>query len=122
MADEITVTLGLSATKGELKVSLPTEVIRVDMAGSRTEGGVQDIGTTYEALSIGSDFGTAGYARFKNLDTTNYVEVGLEVAAAFHGFLKLLPGDIAVLRLATDALFARANTAAVKLQFELLEA
>lgn len=119
MAQEITVTARLSVSKGFLVQKFDPGTILVDMTGTTAIGGVQDIGTTAEALSI-TDVSTAGYAFFRNTDTTNFVELGTGTAGSFASFAKLKPGETAVLRLGTNAPTARANTAAVKLQFYIL--
>jgi len=71
---------------------------------------VQNVATSWGALGLGGVV-TPGIAIFKNLDDTNYVEIGDGTTA----FAKLLPGEQCILRLALAALQARANTAAVDL-------
>lgn len=122
MADEITITVGMSALKSELVISEPTKTIQRTMAGTHHAASVQDIGTTYEALAIPAELATLGYCHLKNVDATNYIEIGVEVAAAFYPVIKLIPGDIAVLRFSPVSLFGRANTAGAKLRFSMLEA
>lgn len=119
MANEITVRAVLSATKSFLKVA-KDEVVRIDMSGAAFADAVQNIGTTYEQIVIPAEVATAGYAFFRNLDATNYVEIGVVVAATFYPLLKLKAGEVAVCRLATTTFYAKANTAAVNLQCCLL--
>lgn len=121
MANEITFISGLSAIKSNLNLATPTESLRATMTGDRADRRTQAVGTTYEAIAVG-DISSAGWARFKNLDGTNYVEIGLEVAAAFYGFVKLLPGETSgPMRLSTLSIFGRANTAGVNLEVMLIE-
>jgi hypothetical protein len=115
MANEITVRAALSAVKGFLSVA-KDYVVRLDLSGSAFADAVQNIGTTYEQIVIPAEIATAGYAFFRNLDATNYVEIGVVVAATFYPLLKLKPGEVAVCRLATTTFYAKANTAAVNLQ------
>ncbi len=122
MADEIRVNTSLAVTKGELKYNPGNRNQSIDLAGTRDSGGTQDIGTTHEALTIGSDMSSVGVSEFTNLDATNYVEIGVEVAAAFYPLVKLLPGETWVFRLGTTTPFAKANTAAVKLRKQIFEA
>ncbi len=68
------------------------------------------------------DVSTLGVALFRNLDATNYVEVGIDVAAAFYPFVKLLPGEAWPMRMGTLAPYAKANTAAVRLQYDIYDA
>ena len=83
---------------------------------------MQNIGTSYEAVNV-ADLTNKGFALFTNLDATNFVEVGVEVSAAFYPFLKLLPGESSVVRLSPSvSLFAKADTAAVNLETYCFEA
>lgn len=68
-----------------------------------------------DALDLGGVV-TPGFAVFSNLDGTNYVEVGSNVAGTFYPFLKLNPGEQSgPVRLSVAAPYARANTGSVKL-------
>ena len=119
MANELQVVLGLNFNKvnaPKLKIEQTTNNITI--AGATVYANTQSIGTgAHEALAIGADFGTAGYLYFENLDTTNYVEFGVEVAAAFYPIGKLKAGQKALLpvAIAVSAIFAKANTGAVNL-------
>lgn len=118
MAQEITVTARLSVSKGYLVQKFDPGAILIDMSGTTAAGGVQDIGTSAEALTV-TDVSTAGWAYFRNTDTTNFVEIGTGTAGSFVAFAKLKAGEACVLRLGTNAPTARANTAAIKLQFQI---
>jgi hypothetical protein len=84
-------------------------------------GGVASIGTSaHEALPL-QDVATPGLAWFKNLDGTNYVEVGSDVAGTFYPFLKLKPAQECWSWLSV-APYAKANTAACQLQFKIYNA
>jgi hypothetical protein len=70
---------------------------------------------------IPAEIATAGYAFFRNLDATNYVEIGVEVSG------DVLPAAQAQARrgrtlppVSTTTFFARAHTAAVNLEMCLL--
>lgn len=124
MADEITITSSMTVNKsGVARVDVPAETMREDMTGTHFVNTVQDIGfAAHEALAVGSDLGTPGFAFFHNRDTTNFVQVGLDVAAAFVPFIKLLPGQKAgPVPLANTTFYAQADTGAVKLQFLIVE-
>ena len=83
--------------------------------------GSQEIGfAAHEAIDLGS-VATPGWAFFVNLDTLNFVEIGIDVAAAFHPFAKLRFGEFAVVPLGTAAPYAKADTAAVKLSYGILD-
>jgi hypothetical protein len=119
MPNEITITAKLVASKSYLKVS-KGQTINATLSGAAFANTVQGIGTTYEQLTVPTEVATAGYCYLRNLDETNYVEVGVEVSSAFYPLIKLKPGEVAVARLSSTTVFARANTAAVNLEFCLL--
>jgi hypothetical protein len=84
--------------------------------------GVQNIGTTYEAIDLGTVATDAGPAYFFNRSTVNYVEIGREIAAAFEPFLRLPPNTGCFLPGVSDKdLFARANVAAIDLEYFICE-
>lgn len=116
MANEISLTVALNCTDGNLVIDKKPPTILITQATQYYSAGVQLIGTTYEHLVIGSDVATAGVSYFRNLDPTNYVELGREVAATFYPFAKIKPGEAYPVRLATNSIYANANVAAVKLE------
>ena len=124
MADEISANASLRVLKGYLDLTRAPAPVRATMAGAHMSAGVNSIGfAAHEALPVSGDVATAGWAFFRNLDATHFVQVGLDVAAAFVPFLKLLPGEFAgPVRLATTAVYAKADTAAVALDWMILEA
>lgn len=93
----------------------------IETTGENRQSNIQNIGTSYEAIVEDASIGTAGMAVFRNLDPTNYVEIGLEVAATFYPLLKLKAGDPPAIFRISGALFARANTAAVDLDIVIIE-
>lgn len=122
MANEITISSGLQAIKGNANITINLQTKQADWAGTRFIRNVQAIGTSYEAITV-SDVSTAGYAYFTNIDATNYVEIGVEVAAAFYPLVRIDAGKTAgPFRLSTLTIFGRANTAAVNLDLTILEA
>ena len=120
MSGEIRAAMSLSATKGALKFNFPSTNLTIDMAGTRWSAGVQDIGTTVEQITLGADVASAGWAVFTNTDSTNYVEIGASNGTPY--LLRLNALESCLVRLTTTTLYAKANTAAVKLQFMILEA
>jgi len=110
MANEITYQLQTLLSNGGLTDSYATGSLTADQSSALLIRTVQAIGTSWEALILG-DVGTPGIAVFKNLDDTNFVEIGAGGAA----FGKLKPGEACVLRLGVAAPQAKADTAAVDL-------
>lgn len=120
MANEITLNLKLSVLKSYLNQRFDPGVLTSDMTGSTAAGGVQNIGTTAETLGV-TDVTTCGWSYFRNTDSTNYVELGTGTAGSFVAFAKLKAGEACVLRLGTNAPTARANTAAINLQYFIFQ-
>lgn len=119
MADEITINLRLQVTKGNLTHREDPGVLSVTMTGSNGTGGIQNIvagGTAGETLTMG-DTGTAGWSFFRNTDSVNFVEIGIQVAGTFYPFVKLKAGESCLLRLGTNTPYARSNTATTNLQY-----
>ncbi len=121
MADELTISLNINYLKD--KVAIQRNISqKVTVSGADYSDQTQDVGhSAHEALAINSDIGTAGQVQIRNLDITNFVEVGLEVAATFYPLLKLKPGEVQLWRLSTGAPFVKANTATVKIQALVFE-
>lgn len=122
MAGTVTINTGLKAVldTGETLVSKSGRNSNYDLAGSRSYANVQIVGTAYEAIAFGADLATKGWATFRNLDPTNFVELGLEVSAAFYAFAKLLPGEECVFPIG-GTLFAKADTAPCDLEVVAVE-
>ena len=115
MADEISWNFALQLTNGELQDAYSGSNLAADQATALLVRNVQPIGfAAHEALDL-ADVVTPGVAVFANLDDANYVEVGIDVAAAFHAFLRLDPGEKFLCKLGTSAPYALADTAEVDL-------
>lgn len=84
--------------------------------------GVQNVGTSYEVIDLANVASDGGPAYFFNRDDTNFVEIGREISAAFEPFLKLPPQSGAFLPGLSDKdLFAKADTAAIDLEYTIWE-
>jgi len=124
MADEITMTGSLTISATNFREQFSPGTISIDLASNKGDGGVQEIshsGTAAQGESLGvTDVAVGGVCFFRNLDETNFVEIGFQVSSTFYPFLKLLPGEFSMGRLGNAAPFARANTANVDLQYRIL--
>lgn len=119
MANDISITAKLSVNKNGAQLSR-SKTFNVAMAGDGRAYNLQTIGTTHEAIEIGG-VATVGQCFFYNTDATNFVEIGIVVSGTFYPVLKLKPGEGQVWRAGTNALYAKANTADVKLEALLLD-
>ncbi len=119
MADEIKVNFSLAYAKGESRLNIPGKQLAIDSASYPKITNTQIVGTTHEALVLG-DVASCGAAAFTNTDATNYVDIGVDVSGTFYGLIRLMPGEYAFApRLATNAPYAKANTASVSLDYTI---
>ena len=122
MANEITASFAFRAAKGNLDVSKTASgQFTLSASAPVASGGCQSIGTAaHEALGLG-DVSDAGWAYFKNIDATNYVEIGVDVSSSFYPLVRLAAGEFALFPLSNSAApYAKANTAAVVLEYFVL--
>ncbi|MDB4403275.1 hypothetical protein N9204_00405 [bacterium] len=118
MANEITVSAYLKVDDGTYSRATSTGNAQFDLTTSDVvaAGEIQTIGTTYEEITVG-DVTTPGWSFFKNLDATNYVEIGIEHSGTtFVAFAKLEPGEFFPVPLAGGSIYAKADTASVRIQ------
>lgn len=82
---------------------------------------VLSVGTTEEEVTIATGIGDCGYAMVKNLDATNFVEVGFATGVYP---IKIPAGQFALIPLAaaTASLFLMADTDACDVKFYVHEA
>lgn len=120
MANEVTATVSLAFAKGNInQVSRSQSAFNDTVSGDQYFLNVQNIGTSEEALSLG-DFSGLGWAYFRNLDATNYVELAAESTG--DKFARIPPGKSCCFRLAPAAtLYATANGSAVNLEVLIVE-
>ena len=87
---------------------------------SNNQSGVFPVPTSAAAIPLGGI--APGYAQITNLDVTNYVEVGVQVAATFYPLTRLNAGEPQVWRMAQGITpYWRANTSACLVQKIILQ-
>lgn len=119
MANEITITSTLNVTNGEATDDFRASGVQFDQAASGGWKSIQSIGTTEESITSFGDVTTEGWCVLKNLDTTNYVQVGFSTTV--YG-IRLEATEHAVFRMEPSAdLFLKANTAACKVLVWVIE-
>lgn len=123
MADEITITSNMELSNGAVVYQPQTQQFTADQSTAEIIINVQTIGTSAEAVELG-DIATPGWARFHNLDPTNFVQVGVDDGGGFVPFMKVLPGEIqGPVRIdPTHTLQAKADTGSCKLKTEICAA
>ena len=118
MANEISISQTLRYAKSGVAASQSTS-FTVDQSGDKYMAGVQIIGVTEEALDKG-DIGTIGYISFKNLDTTNYVQIGITTGVYS---IKVLAGKGGMVPWnSATAPLVKANSSPVELDYLMIEA
>ncbi len=120
MADEIVLNINLSCENGSYLGSFNPGQQEIDQAAIGAHDVVQNIGTSMEALVFG-DLSVPGVTALQNLDTTNYIDIGLDVGG-FQPLLRLLPGRSQMVQFTPGSTpQAKANSAACKLRKFSLE-
>lgn len=125
MANNFKLTTGLEYkdAAGATRFQVPSKSIDQSITSQLMVHAVQNIGTTEEALDLGTLTGDGGPGYLHNLDAANYVEIGLMVAATFVPFLKIPAGcRQPIVGFADSAVYAKANTAAINLEYLISEA
>lgn len=117
MSNEISAILSVNYEKGGAKTQI-SENIQITQTGDSFTEGVQEIGTSEEEIAQGADVGTPGFLFVKNLDDTNYVEVGSTTGVYDH---KLLPGQWAWYHHNSATIYAKANTGACNVFYCIFE-
>jgi len=114
MANEIYTSINYTCRKGGADISITTSK-SVNMTGDDMLNATQEIGTTAELISFGEISGAPGEVVIKNLDATNFIELGGDSDLTVFK-TKLLPGRATVFQPSSATLYAKANTAAVRIQ------
>lgn len=123
MANEIRYNSSVALTNGSLNDSFNSSGLTANQTTAGAMRNVQTISTTWtgDVVNKGS-ITTPRMAMFQNLDTVNFVEVGISVSGNFSGFLKLAAGQQAgPMWLSSIQPYARANTSPVKLFYIMYE-
>lgn len=111
MANEITMSASLVCSKGGANVRGNASG-RLTMAGDDMIQDTQVIGTSAEAVTWGEISGAPAAVFIKNMDDTNFVLVGFTNPPTE---IKLLSGQFALFPPATATIYAKADTADVRI-------
>ncbi len=122
MTNEITATFSMIYANGESEDNIAPIQTTTDQTTEGVYSNTQTIGTSAETVVIGADIVAHGMCFVKNLDATNFIEVGPD-STGIVNFFKLLPGQWAWFPLHPSATVkAKADTADCKLFIKLLDA
>ena len=113
MANEITFSTSIRATKGNASVNQTANMI-ASMAGDDMMQSTQNIGTTAELVSFADITGAPQLVMIRNLDATNFVELGGDSGLTVFK-LKIEAGQACLFTPSSATLYAKANTASVSI-------
>lgn len=120
MANEGYIAINLRASKNGASIAQSMSQ-RFDMAGAELVQNTQNIGTTSELLTFGNITGTPQSVLIRNLDTTNFVEIGGDSGLTVFK-TKILPGQAMYFNPSSATVYAKANTAAINVLILAIEA
>jgi len=112
MANELRLRTSLTYTKGSVTLSQNPD-IQIDVSGVPRQAAVVSVGTSEEAVAMG-DVVTPGVILVKNLDATNFVQLGATTGVYT---IRVKAGEVFPFRLDGTTLFAIADTAACDCEF-----
>ena len=122
MADEVTFTFSLNATKGAVNLARHFAVqLDINAAAPAAAPLSQIIGTTEEAIVL-TDVATNGIMWAYNPDAANFVEIGDYQGATFYPVVRINAGECWPFRLSQAVtLYAKADTAPVTLEIVVID-
>ena len=119
MSNEIIYGQYLYVKKGDrLPVEIPLEKRFADMTGDIYNKGQQSIGLTAEVIAKPADMSTIGFVYVKNIDATNFIEIGND---ADNPSIKLLAGQSFSGPWGATNVSCKADTAACLIDFLIIE-
>lgn len=114
MANEISLSAQITLNKLGVVISASASK-QIDQAGAGNTSNIQAIGTVTEALVL-TDIDDIGYIFVKNLDATNFIELGITTAVlTANAMITLKPGEFALFPTRLETIYAKADTVACNL-------
>jgi len=123
MATELNVTVNADYTPdGGQRIPIRPGQVSIVPTGADFNYATQNIGTSAEAIAQG-DVGTPGWIIVHNMDSTNFVEIGYD-DGGFKPTVQVKADEWAFFGISTAAatIQAKADTAAVNIQYAIFEA
>ena len=122
MANEVGVTITLTATKGKASIRTGGISQNFDMAGEDMMLETQNVSSSaWGALSFGGITGVPSCVFIQNIDAANYIELAEDNAGA-HKIAKITFGKFNLITPSSATIYAKANTADVKIWLGATEA
>jgi hypothetical protein len=117
--NELSITTSMGFIKGDYSQSF-SGIFSLTVSGTKYIKNVQNIGfASNELLDVG-DLTTPSFMLAINRDATNYVELFAQIGDTVP-FAKLKAGEPCLVRLGCSAPVAKANTAAINLEYLIIE-
>lgn len=125
MANEMSFTGSITVSATNFSERVEPGSILIDVPNRKAVSGVKNVDTTAngtELVATGAGLASGGIYFFRNLDSTDSVEIGQGPSGSFDAMILLKPGEYAIGRLAADmpattAVFAKAVTNDCDVQF-----
>ena len=103
MADEVTIRVEMNVLKDNLDYRMRPNSFSGDMNGAANGPSPGAVLATVTGTNVDfSQLTTPAYCRIQNLDTVNYVEVGIWDGLKFYPLLEILPGETYPMRLSRN--------------------
>jgi hypothetical protein len=119
MANEVTFACNLKAVKNGAIINQSSNMV-ASMTGDDMMQNTQNIGTTAELVTFGDITGAPQQVMIKNLDATNFIELGGDSGLTVFK-IKLLAGLSCLFTPSSAILYAKANTASVLIMVAAVE-
>lgn len=122
MSGTITKTGKVQLVNGSQKTTLREPGTKtITQTGQGVHATTWNVGTSEEAMPTG-EISTLGRFYLTNLDTTNYVDIGVDSGGSMVGCIRLMPGEEHEFRSKPGATWkGQAHTAACKVDIKICE-
>jgi hypothetical protein len=120
MVDELTIKTQITFEKGDVKMKQGPTTLTLDVSGEDAIRATQSIGFAAAENIAKGEITTPGYMWVRNLDDTNFVDIGYD-DTGFKNVVQLKAGEEALFRLAQATPQAKADTAAVRIEYIIIE-
>lgn len=119
MANEISASATLNISKNGVTLQHTTSALH-DMSGDEMLHRTQSIGTSAEQINFGDITGAPGMLKISNQDSANFVEIALD-SGMTNKICKIRAGGVALFQPSSATLYAKADTAAVRILVQAAE-
>ena len=123
MANEISFTINIALRNGTLTDSFTNNSTSVNQTTQQLDKAVEVVGFgAAQSLNVLSVvMASPGFAVFRNLDTVNFITIGLKPSGTYIPMIRLLAGESCMFRLdnSVGTIWAKADTAPINLYYSI---